>query len=93
MTCKKCGTEIAEKALVCYRCGTATVEAVVRPGQAPRRGSHVPVVAGLLALVLGALFMAQAAARQAPPAISWVMGGLAVIVAVYGLAVWTRRRR
>ena len=27
MTCRKCGTEIAAKAIICYKCGTATVEA------------------------------------------------------------------
>ena len=26
MICRKCGTEIAAKALICYRCGTATTE-------------------------------------------------------------------
>ena len=27
MTCKNCGTQIADKALICYRCGTPTFEA------------------------------------------------------------------
>lgn len=26
MTCRKCGTEIAAKAIICYKCGTAATE-------------------------------------------------------------------
>jgi Flp pilus assembly protein TadB len=89
MTCKQCGTEIADKALVCYRCGRATFEAQVRPGRAPTRGSRVPVVAALLVLILSALFMSQAAVGEAPRLVSWVVAGLAVIV----LAWWFWRRR
>jgi hypothetical protein len=32
MICKSCGTEIADKALVCFRCGQATAEPAVKPG-------------------------------------------------------------
>ena len=31
MTCRNCGTEIADKALICFRCGTATTEAKYKP--------------------------------------------------------------
>ena len=31
MKCRECGTEIAEKALICFRCGTAVTEAVTKP--------------------------------------------------------------
>ena len=30
MICRNCGAEIADKALICYRCGTATTEAKYR---------------------------------------------------------------
>ncbi len=56
MTCTGCGTEIADKALICYRCGRATVEPRVAPPAegsifepAPR--SRWPVVVGVLVLV------------------------------------------
>jgi uncharacterized membrane protein YvbJ len=29
--CKHCGTEIAEKALICYRCGRSTTEPRIAP--------------------------------------------------------------
>ena len=38
MQCRSCGTEIADKALICYRCGTATTEAKYKPAPAGRRG-------------------------------------------------------
>ena len=31
MTCAHCGTDIADKALICYRCGRATTEPRVTP--------------------------------------------------------------
>lgn len=36
MICRNCGTEIADKALICYRCGQATTEPRVKP---PAEGS------------------------------------------------------
>ena len=38
MRCRNCGTKIADKALICYRCGTATTEAKFKaPAAAGRR--------------------------------------------------------
>ena len=31
MTCRQCGTEIADKALICFRCGTAVDEPLTKP--------------------------------------------------------------
>ncbi|HEX7484556.1 MAG TPA: zinc ribbon domain-containing protein [Vicinamibacterales bacterium] len=90
MICQHCGTEIADKALVCYRCGHATSEPLARPGQAPKPGSRIPVIAALLVLILGALFMSQAAVGEAPHLVSWVVAGLAVIVLVWRF--WRGRR-
>ena len=62
MTCKHCGTEIADKALICSRCGNATTEPRFKPPSEgslfdkPRR-SRLPLViivlAVLFALLLG----------------------------------------
>ena len=60
MICRNCGTEIADKAIVCYRCGTATTDPVRRPAAVrPGGGRLVPVV-GLVLLVLLGLFLGQA---------------------------------
>ena len=63
MRCRHCGAEIADKALICYRCGTATTEAKYKPAAARRsrskRGRLTIVVALLLALLLIALYFAR----------------------------------
>ncbi len=52
MKCRQCGTEIADKALICFRCGTAVTEAVHKPAdlKKPRRPVVVYVVFALLVL-------------------------------------------
>lgn len=91
MLCKQCGTEIADKALVCYRCGAATFESRVKPPARKPAGSSIPAIAALLVLVLAALFMSQAAAGEAPRFVSWIIAGLAAIVLAWRL--FRRRRR
>jgi hypothetical protein len=54
MNCTHCGTRIADKALICYKCGNATVEARVVPlGRTRRTRGAVTgiVVIALLALL------------------------------------------
>ncbi len=59
MTCKHCGTEIAQKALICFKCGKATSEPRIAPPvetslfarRHGRRGRRlVAVIVALLAL-------------------------------------------
>ena len=60
MKCKYCGTEIAEKALICYRCGNATTEPRIKPPtegslfERPRR-SRRPIVAIVILIILALL--------------------------------------
>jgi len=58
--CRNCGTEIADKAIVCYRCGTGTAEPVRKPAAIRTRRSPllVPVIVLALVLVL-AFFLAR----------------------------------
>ncbi len=57
MLCKHCGTEIADKALICYRCGNATTEPRIKPPDdgplfnRPRR-SRLPMVVIVIVIVL-----------------------------------------
>jgi len=62
MQCRNCGTEIADKAIVCYRCGTATTDPVRKPAEilARRRGTLLPLV-GLIVLILAGLYLGAAA--------------------------------
>ena len=64
MICRNCGTEIAEKALICYRCGKATSDPRIKPPAEqsvfakPRRSmwpyvAAIGLVAGLIAVWVG----------------------------------------
>jgi hypothetical protein len=58
MTCKTCGTEIADKALICFRCGAAVDEAVTKPAQLKKPGRPLAVYLIALALiVIAAVFL------------------------------------
>jgi hypothetical protein len=57
MVCRSCGTEIADKALICYRCGTATAEAKFKPPAARAGRSMAGLVWILIALLLVLLFV------------------------------------
>jgi hypothetical protein len=59
MKCRFCGTEIADKALICYRCGNATTEPRIKPpeegpilGRPRRRRLPYVVIVIILILVL-----------------------------------------
>jgi len=54
MLCATCGTEIAEKALICFRCGAATTRRRREPPRAGRR-RRWPWVVLLVAAVLGVI--------------------------------------
>jgi hypothetical protein len=57
MICRYCQTQIADKALICYRCGHATTEPRIKPPaegpifERPRR-SRLPLVIVVIVIVL-----------------------------------------
>ena len=55
MTCRNCGTEIADKALICYRCGTATTEAKYQPYVAPKGRAGSTLIYAVIAVAVLAL--------------------------------------
>ena len=56
MTCRSCGTTIAEKAIVCYKCGTPTEDLTpVTRGPAGAARSSVPWVAVAAAVEIAVL--------------------------------------
>jgi hypothetical protein len=56
MLCRSCGTEIADKAIVCYRCGAATTDPVRKPVQLRRgRRGLAPLVLLILLILLAVL--------------------------------------
>ncbi len=56
MVCNACGATIAEKAIVCYRCGAPTAAPAARSASpAGRRVRPATIASGVLAVALGAL--------------------------------------
>jgi hypothetical protein len=88
MTCKNCGTEIADKALICYRCGQATFEAQRQPvtiGEA-RGFLRRYYLTTLLVLVITAGGVLYARYVETPDFSRWVAG--AFIVALLVVIAW-----
>jgi uncharacterized membrane protein YvbJ len=56
MLCRNCGTEIADKALICYRCGVSTTEAKFKPHVPARRRRPSTIVIAVVVLALLVLF-------------------------------------
>jgi Flp pilus assembly protein TadB len=94
MLCRQCGTEIADKALICYRCGAATTEPKFKPPSGtPRQSGFASLVASALALallVVFALYLGRIATGDVPRLLSWAAVGIALVVFV--LRVYARRR-
>lgn len=92
MQCKQCGTEIAEKAIVCYRCGAATTDPVRRPAAIrPRRG-RLPSTLAAVFLLIAALYMGQASRTAANPD-EWRMLAAALAAAAVILLIFRIIRR
>ena len=93
MKCRNCGTEIADKAIVCYRCGMATTDPVRRP--VPVRPKRTPLFAYLSAavLLLLALYLGQASRTAAEPSALRLGAGALVVAAAVVLVIRLVRRR
>lgn len=94
MICRHCGTEIADKAIICYRCGAGTTDPVRQPvAVRPRRGRALPI-AGLVVLVLLGLFLGQAGQTVLPEGRGYgLAAGFAIVIAIIVLVVRISRRR
>lgn len=92
MICRTCGTEIADKAIVCYRCGTATAEPRRRPPAPAPRGSGLRLGLARLAAVFLILLVALLVLPETPG--GWPRAiGFAAVALVTFLAMRVIRRR
>jgi hypothetical protein len=85
MQCRNCGTEIADKAIVCYRCGVGTTDPVRKPVPIQRVGGGMSLVAGIvpLLLALGALILGQSSGYPREMHIAAViLAGLGVLLLI-----------
>ena len=93
MQCRSCGATIADKALICYKCGTATTEAKYQPAPLPAggaRSSLVPTVVAMALLVAAALYVERVSTIGSEHWVSYVTVAAAVII--IGLRAYARRR-
>jgi hypothetical protein len=86
MKCRNCGTEIAEKALICFRCGTATSEPRITPPPATPARGPIPVIIAILVIIASAVMVLP----ELPPGETRLAGWAAVVV-VTAVAVWVLR--
>jgi hypothetical protein len=93
MKCRSCGTEIADKALICYKCGTATTEAKYQPAPLPRASSRsglVPTVIAVAILVAVALYVERVSSSGSQQWVTYV--AVAAAVVIIGIRAYARRR-
>jgi hypothetical protein len=96
MTCRNCGATIADKAIVCYRCGTATADpASLRPArpEVPRGGINPWL---LVVLVVVGIFGWWVLYTPTPETlVRWGIPALvvSVVLALRNHVVRRRRRR
>jgi hypothetical protein len=94
MLCRNCGIEIADKALICYRCGVATTEAKFKPAALPARRSGAGLLVSVVALTLLALlalYMGTAGTDTLPPWLPWTVALIAAALLVLRLLARGRR--
>jgi len=91
MVCSNCGTEIADKAIVCFRCGQATVAAVRKPAPPPpSRWRSVASIVAFIVLAALALFLGRAGTVDVPDEIRYAVMGVALVLLAWRVV---RRRR
>ncbi len=93
MLCRQCGTEIADKAIVCFRCGAATTDPVRQPAQVRRRINPLLSFVVIALLLLLALYMGQASLSAADPNRFQTIAGVCVGAALMLLILRIVRRR
>lgn len=92
MKCRNCGTEIADKALICYRCGEATTTPKVAPPAAPRTRGPWPVIIAMLLLIATAVIVLPELEPGTPRLAGWATLIVITVLVVLGLRPRRRRR-
>ena len=94
MQCRTCGTEIADKAIVCFRCGASTTDPVRKPVPlAKHRRNPFFAFAVVALLLLIALYLGQASRTAANPDTLQTIAGVLTGAALFLLIVRLVRRR
>jgi hypothetical protein len=91
MTCGSCGVKIADKAIVCYRCGAPTAIPAAPPSTRQATGGSKAAL--VMALVLAVLLTVAAIVLPAGSTERHACGVGAGIVAALGVVRWRRGGR
>jgi hypothetical protein len=92
MLCRTCGTEIADKAIVCYRCGAGTTDPVRKAVPIKRQRSLLGLVVAVLMMLL-ALYLGYASQTATDPKGWQLAAGALAGAALVILIVRVARRR
>jgi hypothetical protein len=93
MQCRQCGTEIADKAIVCFRCGAGTSDPVRKAVPVKPRRNPLVSAGVLIALLLVAAYLWQVAQTAANPELPELAAGVALGAAVVVTLLAILRRR
>lgn len=93
MQCRQCGTEIADKAIVCFRCGHATTDPLRKAVPVAKRRSPLFSFLVVLLLVLLALYMGYASQTAEEPGRLQMLAGVLAGAALVLLIIRVVRRR
>jgi hypothetical protein len=93
MQCRQCGTEIADKAIVCFRCGAGTSDPVRKPVAVKPPRSPFLSAGMLIVFLMVALYMWQVSRTAANPELPQLAAGLAIGAALVVLLVGILRKR
>jgi cytochrome c-type biogenesis protein CcmH/NrfG len=93
MRCRQCGTEIADKAIVCFRCGAATTDPVRKAVPVKSRRPRLVSAVIILALLVVAASLWQVSRTAANPELPQLAAGLVLGAAIVVLLLRVLRRR
>ncbi len=93
MQCRSCGTEIADKAIICYKCGAGTTDPVRKPVPIPPSGGASPsLLTVVVPFVLALTFILLSQSSDYPQTMTTVAALFAALGAVLLIARLARRR-
>jgi ABC-type nickel/cobalt efflux system permease component RcnA len=93
MLCRQCGTEIADKAIICFRCGAGTTDPVRKAAPVGRKRSPILSLVVLLLLLLLGLYLGQAAGPVEEAGPLAIVAAVLITLAAVLLIIRVLRRR
>jgi hypothetical protein len=93
MQCRHCGTEIADKAIICFRCGAGTTDPVRKAVPIRKKRSPLLSLVVLVLLFLLGLYLGYAARPMEEPDALTIGTAVLIFAAIVILLIRVMRRR